>query len=103
VGRDPFLDQRRNVRGFLGGQLFKLAEKIGKVRGRASDGRHGGFYVRSHDRGSARSLGLFSGFLRDRERQGVQLFLEFLQGVRGDPQVGIRFHKDFDRVGLGYA
>ncbi|GEM_PF-3473944 len=31
VGRDPVLDQRRNVGGFFGGQLFKLAEKIWKV------------------------------------------------------------------------
>jgi len=103
VGRDPFLDQRRKVRGFLGGQLFKLAEKIWKVRSRASDGRHGGFNIRGHDRGSAGSRCLPGGFLRDRERQGVHLFLEFFKGVRGDPQIGIRFHKGLDRAWLRYA
>jgi len=103
VGRDPFLDQRRKVGGFLGGQLFKLAEKIGKVRGRASDSRHCGFNVRGHDRGSVGSHCLFGSFLRDRERQGVQLFLKFFKSVRADPQIGIRFHKGLDRVGLRYA
>jgi len=103
VGRDPFLDQRRKVRGFLCGQLFKLTEKIGKVGGRARDGCHCGFYVRGHDRIAAGSRCLPGGFLRDRERQCVQLFLEFLQGVRGDPQIGVRFHKGLDRVWLRYA
>gem|GEM_PF-3204623 len=103
VGCDPFLDQRRKVGGFLSGQLFKLAEKVGKIRGRASDGGHGGFNVSGHDRGSVGSRCLPGGFLRDRERQGVKLFLEFFQGVRGDPQIGIRLHKGFDRVGLRYA
>jgi len=103
VGRDPFLDQRRKVGGFLGGQLFKLAEKIWKIRGRAGDGRHCGFYVRGHDRSPAGSLGLLSGFFCDRERHGIELLLELLQGIRGDPQVGIRFHKGFDRIRLGYA
>jgi len=103
VGRDPFLDQRRKVGGFLGGQLFKLAEKIGKVRSRARDGRHGGFYVSSHDRGPAVGLGLLCGLFCDCKRQGVQLFLKFLQGVRGDPEVGVCLHKGFDRVGLRYA
>jgi len=71
VSRDPFLDQRRKVGGFLGGQLFKLAEKIRKVGSRAGNGRHCGFYVRGHDRGSVGSLSLPSGFLRDRERHGI--------------------------------
>ncbi len=103
VGRDPFLDQRRKVGGFLGGQLFKLAEKIWKVRSRACDGRHCGFNVRGHDRGSAAGLGLFGGFFRDQERQGIKLFLKFFKSVCGDPQISIRFHKGFDRVRLGYA
>jgi len=103
VGRDPILDQRRKVGGFLRGQLFKLAEKIGKVRSRARDGRHSGFNIRGHDSSPAGGLGLLGGFFCDCKRQDIKLLLEFLQGVRGDPEVGVRLHKGFNRVGLCYA